>query len=404
MRIYFLSQRVPFPPDRGDKITTFHEIRHLAAGNQVDVFCLAADQDDLNNVRGLAKLVNSVHAVPLSRFRALVRAAVAVLTGQSLTQAYFNEAELHRNISQMMRESPPDLIFVYSSGMAQFVERYAETARILQLAELDSEKWKQYSKTSPFFRRWIYRLESKRLFAYERRVAKAFSCCFVCTENELADITTLIPDATVRCIPVGVDLEYFQPSPDEKIARSIIFTGVMNYFPNIDAVVWFCCEILLLIQQALPGTKFTICGSYPAREVKKLQNHQGVTVTGRVPDTRPYLGAAEIAVVPMRIGRGVQNKLLEAMATGLPCVTTELARSGVGAEDGRHLFVANSPKEFANRAIQLLEDRELRQRMGAQARTFVAARHAWAVPLSKIDQTIDELFREPISRDRRQDQ
>lgn len=389
MRIYFLAQRVPFPPDRGDKITTFHEVRHLAANHEVEVFCLAGDHRDMRNADALCKSVSViVHAVPLRRFAARIRALLALPRRIPATVAYFDEGRLHRIIRRRMAEAPADVIFVYSSGMAQFVESFTKTPRIMQFAELDSRKWKQYSKASAIWKRWIYSLESVKLFAYEQYIAKRFSQNLVCTDREKQEFEILIPGAKIDCMPNGVDLEFFSPRNILRREGSVIFTGVMDYYPNVDAVTWFCKNIYPEIRIKFPDFRFTICGSHPTRRVRKLAQLPGVVVTGRVADVRPYLGAAVLAVVPLRMGRGIQNKVLEAMAMGLPCVVTSTARTGIPAENDKHLFVADQAQVFAAKVIELLEDAALRARMGTEARAFVTTHYGWDVALRKMDSII----------------
>ncbi len=248
MRILFLAQRVPYPPDRGDKITTYHEIRHLARHHEVAVACLADGPEDLANVAALEPLAVSVDAVPLNRRRARVRALAALATGKPLTVAYFNEGELHRRVADRLRAWPADLIVVYSSGVAQFVERYADVPRVMQFADLDSLKWRQYAATVFPPKRWVFGLESRRLLSYERRLATEFSHSLVCTPREVRDFHQLIPGAPVSCVSNGVDLDYYQPVTVPRQENNLVFTGVMDYFPNVEGVVWFCRDVLPLIR------------------------------------------------------------------------------------------------------------------------------------------------------------
>ncbi len=389
MRIYFLAQRVPFPPDRGDKITTYNELRYLAADHQVEVFCLADGEDDLQNTAALRALSDQIHTVPLARARGRLRALLAMATREPLTVAFFREAALRDKIIERFAKSPPDLILVYSSSMAQYVEQFTNTPRLMQFAELDSRKWADYARLAPRPKRWIYGVESRRLLSYERKIARSFSHSLVCTEEELREFERLVPGAPVTCIPNGVDSEYFAPSEGLKKGNHVVFTGVMDYFPNVDGISWFCKEVLPQIRSRVPDLRLTICGSRPVDQVTALQRIPGVTVTGRVPDVRPYLNRADVAVVPLRIGRGVQNKVLEAMSMALPCVTTRTACRGIEAEEGRDLLVADDPSEFAGHVIRLLADDATRERLGANARATIKKRYGWAAPLAKLSRVIE---------------
>jgi sugar transferase (PEP-CTERM/EpsH1 system associated) len=399
MRILFLCQRVPYPPDRGDKITTYHEIRHLARNHEVAVACLADGAEDLDNVAGLRPLVSSIDLVQLNRRCARVRALTALATGGPLTVAYFNERELHCRVADRMQQSPFDLIVVYSSGMAQFVEKYSGVPRIMQFADLDSLKWEQYSRRTLPPKRWVYGLEARRLLRYERRLAAEFSHSLVCTPREVHDFLGLIPGARVSCVSNGVDLEYFRPMELPREENSLIFTGVMDYFPNVEGVIWFCREVWPLVLREVPSARFTICGTRPDPAVQALARLDAVKVTGRVPDVRPYLGRSSVCVVPLRIARGIQNKLLEAMAMGLPTVASTAAFEELEtAEKSTHLLVADEPADFARHVVRLLTDATLRSRMGGAARRFVEADYCWEAQLGRLDQVVAAVTARPAGR------
>ena len=240
MRIFFVCQRVPFPPDRGDKITTYNEVRHLGRRHEVHVFCLADGQTDLANVEGLRDCTASVTAVPISPVRGRIRAMRALFGTGPLSVAMLREPALHAAIRRRFAELEPDAIMVYSSNVAQFAEPFTRARRIMQFADLDSLKWRDYAMRSRSPMRWVYALEARRLLDYERHIARTFSHSLVCTEMEARDFRALIPDAPVSTVRNGVDLEYFRPAGVPKQPGSLVFTGVMNYAPNVDAVRWFC--------------------------------------------------------------------------------------------------------------------------------------------------------------------
>ncbi|MFO0810225.1 MAG: TIGR03087 family PEP-CTERM/XrtA system glycosyltransferase [Gemmataceae bacterium] len=390
MRILFLAQRVPFPPNCGVKIPTYHYIRRLAHDHDVTVMCLANGRADLANAPGLATWAKDVEAVPLSRTSKL-RALAALAGTRPLTVAAFDEPELRRRVHRRIKAGEFDLAFVFSSGMASFVEPFADLPRVIQFADLDSLKWRQYAATSRPPMRWVYATEAERILAYERQIATTFTRSLVCSPRECDDFKRLIPDATVECLPNGVDLEYFRPAPPAaKRPDSLVFTGVMNYKPNVDGMVWFCREILPQVRAEVPGATLTICGSSPDKTVLALGKEPGVTVTGAVPDVRPYLDEASAAVVPLRLARGIQNKLLEAMAAGLPCVATTAAWAGIEAERGRDLLVADEPAAFAAAVVRLLRDRQLREQIGAAGRAAVEAGYRWERTLTRLAAVVEE--------------
>jgi len=395
MRMFFICQRVPFPPDRGDKITTFNEIRHLATKHEVHVFCLADGKSDLDNIPGLRRYAQSVTAVPVSGWVGKLRALKAMFAGEPLSVAAFNEAKLHVAIREKFAELRPDLIMVYSCNVAQYAEHFAQVPRIMQFAELDSSRWGQYAQRSRVPLRWIYAIEQRRFFAYEQHIARSFSHALVCTAAEQHDFERLIPGVPVSLVGNGVDLDYFCSRGVAKQGGSIVFTGVMDYLPNVDAVVWFCDQVLPIVQKQIPEASLTICGSRPAAAVRRLARRRGVTVTGRVPDTRPYLDRAEVFVAPMRMARGIQNKLLEALAIGLPCVASRAAATGTVVPNGEGILVADDPVEFAEHVVQLLRDGAFRAAMAGKARAAAELNYRWDAQLACLDRVVAALSPRP---------
>ena len=388
MRIFYICRRVPFPPDRGDKIAAFNAIRHLAARHEVHVFCLGDGVQDLANISGLQAYAKSVSAAPVDEFTIKLRALAALVTGQPLSVAALNESKLHDAIQKKFTELRPDLIIVYSCNMAQFAEHFPNVPRIMHFGDLDSLKWLQYAERSSIPLNWIYAIEARRLLGYERHIAQIFSHALVHTEIEKHDFERLIPGIPVAVVGNGVDLDYFRSAGEAKKPASMVFTGVMDYRPNIDAVVWFCDEILPIVQANIPAANFTICGSRPAPAVRRLAKRRGVRVTGWVADARPYLDRAEIFVAPLRMARGVQNKLLEALAMGLPCVASTAARSGTAVADGQGILATDEPREFARHVIDLLGDSDGRAEMARRARAAAVANYRWEVQLACLDQVI----------------
>jgi sugar transferase (PEP-CTERM/EpsH1 system associated) len=388
MRIFYICRRVPFPPDRGDKIAAFNAIRHLAARHEVHVFCLGDGVRDLANISGLQAYAKSVSAAPVDEFTIKLRALAALVTGQPLSVAALNESKLHDAIQKKFTELRPDLIIVYSCNMAQFAEHFPNVPRIMHFGDLDSLKWPQYAERSSIPLNWIYAIEARRLLGYERHIAQIFSHALVHTEIEKHDFERLIPGIPVAVVGNGVDLDYFRSAGEAKKPASMVFTGVMDYRPNIDAVVWFCDEILPIVQANIPVANFTICGSRPAPAVRRLAKRRGVRVTGWVADARPYLDRAEIFVAPLRMARGVQNKLLEALAMGLPCVASTAAWSGTAVADGQGILATDEPREFARHVIDLLGDSDGRAEMARRARAAAVANYRWEVQLACLDQVI----------------
>ena len=388
MRIFYICRRVPFPPDRGDKIAAFNQIRHLAARHEVHVFCLGDGVQDLANISGLQGCAKSVTTAPVDELTIKLRALGALFTGQPLSVAALNETKLHDSIKKKFAELQPDLIIVYSCNMAQFAEHFTDVPRIMHFGDLDSLKWRQYAERSSTPLNWIYAIEAQRLLGYERHIAKIFSHALVHTELERHDFERLMPRVPVTVVGNGVDLDYFRSAGEAKEPASMVFTGVMDYRPNIDAVVWFCDEILPIVQTEIPAANFTICGSRPAPAVRRLAKRRGITVTGRVPHARSCLDRAEVFVAPLRMARGVQNKVIEALAMGLPCVASTAANRGTAVADGEGILTTDEPMQFARHIVDLLQDSKRRAEMSRRARAAAEAYYRWEVQLMPLDQAI----------------
>ena len=385
MRILFIAQRVPFPPDRGDKITTYNEIKYLSRNHEVEVLCLADGRKDLENVEGLKKIASKVYAEVLHPIPAKIRSLISLILPIPFSILYFHNRTLHKIAIKRHETNPFDAVIVYSSSVAQYAEKLTNTCRVMQFADLDSLKWKQYADKNRFFFKWLFAREAKLLLGYERKIAHTFNHSLVCTPLEKNDFIRLIPGATVHCVANGVDFDYFKPLPDtEKIPCSLVFTGVMDYFPNVEGVLWFVKDIFPLIQKELPGVTFTICGSKPSPEISSLAS-KGIEVTGRVPDTRPYLDRAQVAVLPLRIARGIQNKLLEAMSMGLPCIATTSASGGLIEQCKNDIVIEDTPDAFAEKTIALLLNKYMRDTLGQKARSAVENYYGWETQTKKLE-------------------
>lgn len=387
--LLFLAHRIPFPPDKGDKIRSFHVLRHLTRHYRVHIGAFIDDPLDWNRVDELRGICGDTHFVALRKRRATLRALSGLLTGRALTLPYYFDAGMARWIQTLLSQRSIGTVFVYSAAMAQYVESASHLRRVIDFVDVDSDKWRQYSASLTGPRRWIYRREADRLLRYERQVAGSFDAAFFVSAAEAQLFRRLAPEAAAKVAHYnnGVDLDRFSPSlrcdnPYPASERAIVFTGAMDYWPNVDAVVWFTREMLPLVRAVVPQAAFTIVGSNPSPEVQRLADIPGVRVTGRVEDVRPYLLHAAVAVAPLRLARGVQNKVLEAMACAKPTVVTPQALEGIDAQAGRHVVLADNAPRFADAVTQLLRapDRSL----GAAARSLVEAHYTWEQNLGAV--------------------
>lgn len=402
MNILYLAHRIPYPPNKGEKIRTFHQLLHLAKHHTVHLVCLVDDPTDLEHVSTLERYCASVVAVYRSKTSTLCLAARTLLTRQPLSVAAFYRQALAREIARKLHTETFDVIFVSSAAMAEYVLEVSTLPRVIDFIDVDSEKWRQYAQYHAMPLAWLYRLEARRLAAYEAHIAHVFNDVVLISQEEKRLFQQRICDRPIAVISNGVDLNYFVPKSAEVAHHrrpTLVFTGVMDYFPNVDAVQYFCSDIFPLVRAAVPDCWFFIVGRNPTRHVQALSKHPNVTVTGSVLDVRPYLAQAAIAVAPFRIARGVQNKVLEAMATGLPVVGTSQSFEGLAATEEDGIRIADDPQRFATELIALLTGNDtLRQRCALQARRYVEMHHQWSEQGLQLERLLQGVAR-PLGTD-----
>ena len=392
--LLFLAHRMPYPPDKGDKIRAFHVLRHLARSFRIHLGCFSDDPNDAQYVERLGEHCASMFVAPLSRRVALARGLYALASGDALSEGYFRDGRMTRWVAETMARVDPENIFVFCSSMAPYAAPYASTRRVLvDMVDVDSEKWRAYGEEAAWPLDRLYARESRALLALERRAAMLFERSLFVSREEADVFLRAAPETAGRVgfFQNGVDLDYFDPgrvlaNPFAAEAAPIVFTGTMDYRPNIEGVEWFAHQVLPSVRRNHPQAEFWIVGSYPGPRVTKLAQDSAIRVTGRVADVRPYLAHASCVVAPLHIARGLQNKVLEAMAMARPIVSTPAACEGLSAKAGRDLLLAETADAFANAVSSVLagglED------LGHQARLCVESDYNWTRNL----RVLDELF------------
>jgi sugar transferase (PEP-CTERM/EpsH1 system associated) len=389
MKILYLCHRIPYPPDKGDKIRAFHQIRAMAARHEVDVFTLADDARDLSHAGALEQFCHSVTVARINPKLARLRALPYLFSKQPLTIPYFYSADLAAAVRKAL-SNRYDLIFVYCSAMAQYVSDAEGPPIVMDFVDVDSDKWTQYAGFSPFPFSAVYRREGGALREYEKRACARASCVVVTTEREARLLYEIAPGAHVQVIPNGVDTDYFDPAVQPATgAPGIIFTGDMSYFPNEQAVCFFAREVLPIVRRSIAGARFLIVGRNPGRAVRALGRLDGVEVTGFVPDVRTYLARAQAAVAPFQIAAGIQNKILEAMAYGLPVVATPRAVQGLRPGVRALVETGETAEELAAKLGLLLRDPELAAKRGRECRLQVSQEYRWACALDRLLQLLE---------------
>ena len=387
VRLLFLSQRVPFPPNRGDKITTWRLVERLARHHEVTVMAFAHDEGDEQGAEALRAKGFETITVPLDLRRQKFRSLPTLLTRTPMTLAVYGSNAMQAAVDEKMKTM--DGAYAYSSSMGAFLLGQ-DKPWAMHFAELDSDKWLQYADRHRWPQSAVYRREWRLLEQFESQVADATIQNVFCTPLEQSIFQDRIPGHPSMVLRNGVDLEHFSPRPSEAEPEHLVFTGVMDYFPNIDGCIHFVKEVLPRVWAEFPGVRLSIVGSRPSKKILRLGATDGVEVTGFVDSTADWMARASIGVAPLRVGRGIQNKVLEAMAMGLPVVGTTSATQGVAAIHGRHYLVADRAEEQAHAIRGLLRDPEARTRLGLAARRFVEENHAWESVFAPLDDLFPE--------------
>jgi sugar transferase (PEP-CTERM/EpsH1 system associated) len=309
---------------------------------------------------------------------------------------YFYSSALAKRIEVELARTRFDLIFVHCAFVAGYVSKVTSAKKVLDFGDMDSQKWLAYAKSRAFPLSLGYYVDGTKLRRAEARLAAKFDLCTCTTRAELDVLKGYHAGVPADWFPNGVDTEYFSPADAPYRPDAVCFVGRMDYYPNQEGVIDFCRDVLPLIRARRPGVKFEIVGAAPPARIRELARLPGVTVTGPVPDVRPYARASAVTIAPLKIARGTQNKILEAMAMGVPTVASTVAAGGVDAEPGRHLFTASSPREFADAVIRLLEDPAERKRVGDAARARVMSHHSWKHSMERVDRLIEQHCLPPI--------
>lgn len=388
---------MPYPPTKGEKIRALHTLLHFRQHFDIHLGCCVDDDADLPHIPELRALCADLHIARINPRLARLLSLRGLLTGDALTVAYFRDPGLTHWVRETIARVNPAVVFTYSSNIAPAMLDLPYTAkRIVDLVDVDSEKFRAYAETARFPMRFIYRREWRKIAALEQRIVQECDASVLVSEPEAALFRANVPGHGHKVLSIGngVDHAYFDPAigfdaPFAIAGINFVFTGTMDYKPNIDAVCWFTADILPIIRRALPNAQFHIVGANPSAEVQRLSRLDGVHVSGRVPDVRPYLAHANVAVAPMRIARGIQNKVLEAMAMARPTVVTTQALEGIAATQ-REVIVADTAEDFAARSIHLATSADA-DRMGTAARQHVVTHCDWDARLSAYDTLLRDL-------------
>ncbi len=391
--ILFLAHRIPFPPDRGDKIRSWHILRHLAGLGRVHLACFADNEADAAHLLALREALGGALGeahVEIRRTGKAMAGARALVEGKPVSLTLFDSTDLRAFVARLLRTGRIGTIFAFSGQMAQFVPNPCPARFVMDFVDMDSAKFGSYAEDEAGPMRWVHRREAEKLFAFERATAARADASLFVSEVEAALFRARTGLPGIAALSNGIDLETFDPEADfARLAAAeagqrpiLLFTGQMDYPPNVDAVRWFAREVL----PHVPG-RFVIAGRSPTADVEALAGPR-VHVTGAVPDMRAWLAAADIVVAPLRIARGIQNKVLEAMAMARPVVASPEAFEGIEAQPGRDLIVVDGAEAMAAAIKDLMAVPETAAKLGTSARKLVEASYSWSSRLAPLEDIV----------------
>lgn len=392
MKILFVCHRFPFPPKRGGKIRPFNIINHLSnAGHQVTVCSLARDQAEADEGAGLSAHCAEQFVSVTGKVLPLIRMVLRLPTLVPSSMGYFYTRELRAKIDELLETQSFDLIFVHCSSVAQFVSHVTSVPKWLDFGDMDSQKWQIYSGFKPFPLSWGYWYEGVKLEREEKRLARRFELSTCTTKMELDTLNSFQAAPQTDWFPNGVDADYFKPLGKTAEPNAIGFVGRMDYYPNQLAMFDFCKDVLPLLQAKITDLKLYIIGAEPSTKVRELGELPGVVVTGSVDDIRPYVQNCQLTVAPLEIARGTQNKILESMAQEVPVVCSSQAAGGVDAVPGEHILIADTPDQYAEHIVGLLNSPESLRALATRSRARVVSHHDWNNSMQRLDGILHKL-------------
>ncbi|WP_297448582.1 TIGR03087 family PEP-CTERM/XrtA system glycosyltransferase [Ferrovum sp.] len=394
--LLFLVHRIPYPPNKGDKIRSYHLLQHLARHYAVHLGAFIDDPEDWSHQDKVKALCASTCLLPLHPGRSKRTSLKGLWTGQALTLPYYYQAPLQQWVDAVIQREQIRRIVVFSSSMAQYAEKHPQAYRLMDFVDLDSDKWTQYAHSKSWPMNQLYRREGRRLLDYERHIAASFDASLFVSAHEAGVFCERAPlcASKVHWYNNGVDTHYFDPAlshlnpyPPAQIA--LVFTGAMDYWPNAEAVEWFGKTIFPPLRRLRPNLHFYIVGSNPTDSVRQLGRQEGIHVTGRVPDVRPYLAHAHWVVAPLRIARGIQNKILEALAMEKPVMASAQAMEGLDTQSlGPGCLTATTPEEWMTGAQPWIQGSP--QRISSH-RQWVMQHFDWTTNLKVVDDLLSSV-------------
>lgn len=402
-RILFLVHRIPYPPNKGDKIRYWNFFSRLAANEQHSVHLgfFVDDQEDMQHIAHLSKIAKSTCYEFMSPLKQKVNSLLGLLTGRSLTESAYPSAKMKRYVKGLIEGDEIDLIYIASAAPFSWLPGNLGNASLVSdLADVDSQKWHAYAQNARWPLSWLYDREAKTLLKFEQKIAVKSERTVFVTEDEAGLFRELCDNtetsATVIGIKNGVNTGVFDPALYEQAvlqtsdAPKLIFCGAMNYQPNVEAVIWFADNVFPSLKEEFKNVEFIIAGRPVANAVAKLSAIEGVTVTGAVPDMAEEISKAHIVVAPLHTARGIQNKVLEGMAMAKPVIATDMANEGINAANGVEVLIANTPEQYMATINDIMASADGGRAIGDAARRFVEENFSWETSQRELDAVLEE--------------
>ena len=385
MKLLVLLSRFPYPLDKGDKLRAFHQLRYLAGHHEICLFALSDEEVSAEAYAAVRPLCRGGLVVRRLRRPGIARNMTwALATGRPLQVGYFYDPAAQRLVDDLLRDFRPDHIYCQLIRMAEYLRPHAgRVPMTLDYMDVFSAGVARRAAQAPRWQRPVLALEAQRLLAYEAAAFDWFPHHTIISDQDRQLIQHPRRDA-IEIVLNGIDTDFFQPRPGAAKTCDVLFCGNMSYHPNVDAACFLAEEIMPLVRQQHPAARLLVAGTTPAPRVQALASAH-VEISGWVPDIRAAYAAARVFAAPMRVGTGLQNKLLEAMAMALPCVTTPLANNALGATDGQQVRVAGTADEVAQAIGQLLEDEAGAGALAARGQAFVKAHYTWAGATARLE-------------------
>lgn len=394
MKLLFFANRTPYPPYRGDKLKIFNLARRLASKHELHLLTFAQTEEDLGYKAELEKIFTKVHQVYLPKWRSAINCFSGAWDNTPFQVLYFKSAAMRRKLQEVLQQDRFDAVHVQHLRMSPYLRELDTLPRILDMPDAFSLYWKRRREQQKNIAKWMFEnIEQKRVLKYEQ-IMKNYDLSLVCSAEDLAYLKTTHSISNIKLLPNGVDLDTFKGGDhDYAHNHTLLFTGNMDYAPNVDAVGYFAEDILPLIRKECPQVQFVIAGQRPVKKVQDLANDH-IQVTGFVKDLAAVYNSASVVVAPLRFGAGTQNKVLEAMAMGVPVVCSNIGFKGLGIQSGQGAFMQTDATEFANSVIALLRSEELRRCAGTKGAEVIRNNFSW----DSITQLLEQYFAELISK------